>query len=282
MNQQIDLTRAAEELTTYAAQRMVCFERQIPGNAFYHPETRNEWIRGILRGMAEVNGEDSGPLLQAFEHRLDDAHGCFAVEMLDQAGQKHLVQSLKQYVSALVRPTGDWRIQLVQMQYLLEDMSAYLPWNPGAIGIYPARDQVREQLLRLTAQRPICFTRVLLGGEMGPCDEDFVSGSVTDADSVRNTDLFERLILEYPEVEKWPAICTVYHTGGPAALTVAMPADNMDLKLIREDGVRFLDRPGICLAGYRELRVPVQEQTEELSEGSDQEVESAPQEFQIL
>ena len=282
MEQTIDLTRAVEELTTYAAQRLVGFERQIPGNAYRHPETRNEWIRGILRGMAEVNGEDSGPLLQAFDRRLDDAHGCFAVEMLDQAGQKHMVQALRQYASALERPDSDVRGQLARVQNLLGDMFAYLPWDADAIGIYPARDQVEIQLRRLTAQRPICFTRVLLGGEMGPCDEDFVSGSVTDADSVRNTDLFERLILEYPEVEKWPAICTVYHTGGPAALTAAMPADNMDLKLIREDGVRFLDRPGICLAGYRELRVPVQEQTEELSEGSDQEVESAPQEFQIL
>lgn len=270
------MTRAAEKLSVYAAQRLVGFERQIPGNTFYHPETRNEWIRDILRGMAEVNGEDSGPLLQAFEQRLDDAHGCFAVEMLDQAGQKHLVQSLRQYVSALDRPTGDWRIQLVQMQYLLEDMSAYLPWDPVAIGIYPARDQVQEQILSLTAQRPICFTRVLLGGEMGPCDEDFVSGSVTDADSVRNTDLFERLTLEYPEVEKWPAICAVYHTGGPAALTAAMPADNMDLKLIREDGVRFLDKPGICLAGYRKLCVPVQEQDMGMDEGP------ASQEFQML
>ena len=55
-----------------------------------------------------------------------------------------------------------------------------------------------------------------------------------------------------------------------------MPADDLDLKLIREDGVRFLDRPGICLAGYRELRVPVQEQALEA------EVEPVPHEFQML
>ena len=276
MNQQIDLTRVAEELTTYAAQRLVGFERQIPGNTVHHPETRNEWIRDILRGMAEVSGENSGPFLQTFDRRLEDAHGCFAVEMLDQAGQKHVIQSLRQYASALEQLGGDRRGQLVRVQNLLEDMSAYLPWNPGAIGIYPARDQVQEQLLRLTAQRPICFTRILLGGEMGPWGEDFVSGSVTDADSVRRTELFDRLTLEYPEVETWPALCTVYHGGGPAVIAASMPADNLDLKIMREEGVRFLDRPGICLAAHRELRVPVQEQGLEMDEAL------APREFQML
>ena len=276
MEQTIDLTRAARELTTYAAQRLVGFERQIPGNAFHHPETRNEWIRDILRSMAEVNGGDSGPLLQAFDRRLDDAHGCFAVEMLDQAGQKHVVQALRKYASALERPDSDRRGQLVRVQNLLEDMSAYLPWDPNAIGIYPARDQVEIQFRRLTAQRPICFTRVLLGGEMGPGGEDFVSGSVTDADGVRNTALFDRLTLEYPEVKNWPVICTVYHGGGHAFLAAAMPADELDLKIMREEGTRFLDRPEICLAGYRELRVPVQEQVLEMDEGP------APREFQML
>ena len=268
MEQKIDFSRAAEELTAYAAQRLVGFERQIPGNAFHHPETRNEWIRDILRGMAEVNGEDSGPLLQAFDRRLEDAHGCFAVEMLDPVGQKRVVQALRQYAAALERPGDDRRGQLVQVRYLLEDMSAYLPWDPNAIGIYPARDQVESQLRRLTAQRPVCFTRVLLGGERGPCDEDFVSGSVTDADGVRGTELFHRLTLEYPEVENWPAICTVYHGGGHAALAAAMPADGLDLKIMREEGTRFLDRPEIRLAGHRELRVPVQEQSLEMDEGA--------------
>ena len=279
MTEGIDLTRAAEELTTYAAQRLVGFERQIPGNAFHHPETRNEWIRNILRGMAEVSGVDSGPLLQAFDRRLEDAHGCFAVELLDQAGQKHIVQSLRQCASALECPGNDQRGQLVLVQHLLEDMSVYLLWDPGAIGIYPARDQVESQLRRLTAQRPVCFTRILLGGEMGPWGEDFVSGSVTDTDGIRGTELFHRLTLEYPEVENWPALCTVCHGGGPAVLAAAMPADDLDLEIMREEGVRFLDRPEICLAGYHELRVPVWEQAMEVDEGPDQ---IAPQEFQTF
>ena len=276
MEQKIDFSRAAEELATYAAQRLVGFERQIPGNAFHHPEKRNEWIMDILRGMAEVSGADSGPLLQAFDRRLEDAHGCFAVEMLDQPSQKHVIQSLRQYAAALEQLGGDHRGQLVRVQNLLEDMSAYLQWDPSAIGIYPVRDQVESQLRRLTAQRPVCFTRVLLGGEMGPCDEDFVSGSVTDADGVRVAELFHRLTLEYPEMEDWPAICTVYHGGGHAFLAAAMPADDLDLKIMREEGTRFLDRPGICLAGHSELRVPAQEQELEMDKGP------APLEFQML
>ena len=276
MNQRIDLTRAAEELTTYTAQRLVGFERQIPGNAFHHPETRNDWVRDILCGMAEINGEDSGPFIQALNRQLGNAHGCFAVEMLDQPGQKHVVQSLRQYASALEQLGGDRRGQLVRVNDLLEDMSAYLPWDPGAIGIYPARDQVENQLRRLTAQRPICFTRILLGGERGPCDEDFVSGSVTDADGVRGTELFDRLTLMYPKVENWPAICTVCHGGGHAFLAAALPADALDLKIMREEGVRFLNRPGICLAGHHELRVPVQEQDLEM------DAAPAPSELQML
>ena len=151
MDQTIDLTHAAEELTTYAAQRLVGFERQIPGNAFHHPDTRNEWIRDILCGMAEVSGGDGEPFLQAFDRRLDDARGCFSVEMLPLADQKHVVQSLRQYASALEQLGGDRRGQLVRVQNLLEDMSAYLQWDPGATGVYPARDQVESQLLRLTS-----------------------------------------------------------------------------------------------------------------------------------
>ena len=276
MDQGIDLNRAAEELTTYAAQRLVGFERQIPGNTFRHPEVRNEWIRDVLRGMAAVNGGDGGPLVQTFDQRLEDAHGCFAVEMLDQTGQKHVVQSLRQYASALELSGGDVRGQLARVQNLLEDMAFYLQWDPGAIGIHPVRDQVESQLRRLTARRPVCFTRVLLGGERGPCDEDFVSGSVTDADGVRDTELFRRLTLEYPEVENWPAICTVCHGGGHAFLAAAMPADELDLKIMREEGTRVLDRPEICLAGHSELRVPAQEQDMEMDEGP------APSELQML
>ena len=82
----------------------------------------------------------------------------------------------------------------------------------------------------------------------------------------------------YPKVENWPAICTVCHGGGHAVIAAAMPADELDLKIMREEGTRFLDRPEICLEGYRAFVVPVQEQIQEMNE----EAEPAPQEFQML
>lgn len=53
-------------------------------------------------------------------------------------------------------------------------------------------------------------------------------------------------------------------------------ADELDLRIMRKEGTRFLDRPGICLARYREPRVPVQERSLEMDEGP------APQEIQML
>lgn len=95
MAQNFDLSRTADELTTYAAERQVGFEQHRLGNSFHHPGARNEWVRDILRGMAEVNGADGGELTARFDRQLEEAHGCFGVEMLSQAGQKHAVQALR-------------------------------------------------------------------------------------------------------------------------------------------------------------------------------------------
>ena len=150
MAQNFDLSRTADELTTYAAERQAGFEQHRLGNSFHHPETRNEWVRDILRGMAEVNGADGGELTARFDRQLEEAHECFGVEMLSQAGQKHAVQALRRYASALEQLDGDQRGRLMRVRDLLEDMAAYLPWDPRTIGINPARNQVTEQLLRLT------------------------------------------------------------------------------------------------------------------------------------
>ncbi len=260
MEQPIDLRRAADELTAYAAQRLVDFEQRRQGRAYRQPETRNEWVRDILRGMAAVCGEDSEPYTEALNQRLEAAHGCFAVETLPQPEQKDLVNSLSRYAAALERQGDDQRRRVFHVRRLLEDMCAYLPWNPNEIGIYPVRDQVESELVRMTARRHILFTRVLLGGETGPSGEDFLSGSVTDASDIHSTVLFDRLTSEYPEVEEWPAICTAYVCGGQAVPTVPKPADELDLQIIRDKGVRFLDRPEISFAGLHEFRVPVPEQ----------------------
>ena len=80
MAKNFDLSRTAEGLSAYAAQRLVEFEQHRLGDTYRQPETRHKWIRDILRGMAEVCGQDAAPFFQSFEQRLTDAHGASAVE----------------------------------------------------------------------------------------------------------------------------------------------------------------------------------------------------------
>lgn len=260
MERKINLRRAADELTTYAAVRQAGFEQHQTGSAFRQPETRNEWIRDILRGMAEVNGTDSSEFADRFDQQLEEACGCFGMEMLPQSGQKHAVQTLKQYAFALEQLDGDPRGRLMQVRNLLEDMAAYLPWDPKATGLYPARDQVEEQLLRMTAQRPIRFTRILLGGDLDPGGVEFMPGLIDDAEGVRSTKEFQRLMAEYPKRGEWPALCTVCLGGGQQVAFASIDADELDMKIIREAGDQFLKRSEVTPVYNRQLQVPVYEQ----------------------
>ena len=260
MAKKFNLSRTADELTTYAAERQAGFEQHRLGNSFHHPETRNEWVRDILRGMAEVNGVDGGELTARFNQQLEEAHGCFGVEMLPQAGRKHAVQALRRYASALEHLDGDQRSRLMRVRDLLEDMAAYLPWDPRTIGIDPARKQVTEQLLRLTAQRPIRFTRVLLGGELDPGGIEFLPGMVNDEESVRRTQEFQRLTVEYPKREEWPALCVVCMGGGRREDAGTIDAEGLDMAVIREAGEAFMKRPEVRPVWSHQLAVPVHEQ----------------------
>lgn len=250
---------AVEGLSTYAAQRLVGFEQHRLGDTYRQPETRHEWIRGILHGMAEVNGADGDELIARFDQQLEEAHGCFGVEMLPQAGQKHIVQALRQYASALEHMDGDQRGRLMRVRDLLEDMTAYLPWDPGAIGVYPAREQVEEQLLRLTARRPIRFTRVLLGGELDPGGIEFLPGMVNDEESVRRTQEFQRLTVEYPKRDEWPALCVVCMGGGQRADAGTIDADGLDMAVIRQAGEAFMKRPEVRPVWSHQLTVSVEQ-----------------------
>ena len=260
MEQKIDLSRTAGELAAYAAQRLVGFEQHQRGDSCRQPETRHEWIRDILRGMAEVCGEDCVPLLSAFDRRLADARGASAVEMPALSHQRHMVQSLGQYASALDRMEGDQRPRLLHVRALLEEVCAYLPWDPEANGARTVCGQVSEQLVRAVAQRPICFTRVLLGGDLDPGGAEFVPGLADDAECVRRTQEFQQLTLGYPERDEWPALCTVYLGGGQRMPISTIDADWLDMQLIREEGDRFLKRSEVRPAGCKQLCVPVHEQ----------------------
>ena len=265
MNQKINLPRAAEELTMYAAVRLVGFEQHRMGDGFHQPEVRNEWVRDILQGMAEVCGEDAAPLLKAFDQRLEDASGSAGVELLSQTDQRHVVQSLRQYVSALERTEGDQRERLFTVKKLLEDMNAYLPWNVRDTGIYPARDEVGQALLRAVARRPIRFTRVLIGGETDPGGIEFLPGVITDADAdeVRRTREFQRVVVEYPEREEWPTMRIVCVGGRQQPTANAIDADDLDMAVIRENGERFMSRSEVCPVWAHELTVPVEEQSQQ-------------------
>ena len=256
-----DIGLVAECLTAYAIERQNGFERYQPQGVPPWAESRRFWTDAILQGMVRLEGGAPGPeLMERFDQRLEEARGCAAVEPLSPAAQKELVRTLRGYVSAL-EDTGQHRgLQVAAVRELLEDMATHLPWDSSANGLDYARDEVDSILLRMTARKPIHFTRILLGGETGPGGEDYVSGTVTDVDGVRSTKLFEQLTHAHPEVAEWPAIATVWLCGGQEVTAATVPADELELGIIREVGTRFLDYPGVRPVWPHELNIPAQEQ----------------------
>ena len=134
MNAAFDFPRAAEALTAYAVERQAGFA-QHQGHQFRQPEERNRWIRGILRGMAEVCGADMDAPVCQFDQRLEDAHGCFAVEALGLPEQRHTIQSLRRYADQLDLMNGDQRERMMEVKNLLEDITVYLSWNVSRTGV---------------------------------------------------------------------------------------------------------------------------------------------------
>jgi len=130
----------------------------------------------------------------------------------------------------------------------------------------------------MTAQMPIRFTRVLLGGDYGPCESDFVSGAVMDAEAVRETALYKRMTQQNPEIAEWPAICTIYVGRGLDSAHGTVDATEFDLSIMQEAGDWFLKRPGIRAVNSLELRVPACEHIRVLKveSGAAPEVVSVP------
>lgn len=255
-----NFSRAARELAFYAAERQVGFERH-QGGQIWQPMERNEWIRGILRGMAEMSGTDPGEFTGILDYCLETSRGAFAVEPVTWSVQRHMIQSLCRYIDGLEWMEGDQRARVKDVARLLDDISACLSWDASRIGVYPARDQAEAQLLRMTVRRPIRFTRVLVGGDLDPGGVEFVPGLVNDAKGVRGVQLFQQTVREYPERKEWPAICTVCLGGGGRLGNGVIDADELDMAVIREVGDRILKHPGISLLPPRQLRVPVTDKT---------------------
>lgn len=243
-------TVVAEGLAAYTIERQFGWERHRPDGAPPWDEVRTMWARAVL---GEMDGENPA-LIGIYNQRLKDAEGVFGAEPASLQLQRDTVKGLSEYVSALSRATGDNRREMFAVRELLDDIGSHLPWA-GSTNIQgKVLDKANRELRRKTAQQPIRFTRLLLGGERGPADSTFLPGLVTQADEILATDFFDDMRWRYGDYEKWPALCTVYTGGGRGQFLY--DADEFDVSIMNEAGDDFLKEPEVaCLGGPYELEI---------------------------
>ena len=238
-------------LTLYAIERTLAFETH--QKFARNPKKRNTQIREMIKNLAEfykLSENIKADFLEPFDERLREAKRSFGAEIASLEQQKAVVNGLALYAERLAEEPTDKRPELLRVQYLLDDISCYLPWDSEKLSINPERDHLDRMLASLTALRNILFTRVLLGPERGPAMSDFVAGAVEDEAGVLGTCLYDDMHGQYPEIKKWPALCTVYRGGycrGKPEI-----ATEMDLQIMRATGDKFLDLEGIewCSGTY--------------------------------
>lgn len=256
---QFNIPFTAQRLTAYAIERQNGIERhQLEGTPPWS-EQRRFWTDAILQGMARLNGFEPDPqLMEQYDQRLKDAHSCAAVETLPVKEQAALIRELSRYVSALEATGDDRRRQVAAVGELLDDMATHLSWGLTENGLSQAREQAERGLLRMTAQMPIRFTHILLGGDAGPhWASGFVSGCVKDAEEVRQTAVYQEAVRQHPEVAGWPALCTVYVGRGLPSALGTVDACEFDLKIMNEAGDRFLNERGIrWVGGPYQMTIP--------------------------
>ena len=188
--------------------------------------------------------------MRQFDQQLADARGSAATVPASLPLQKETIRNLRNFISALETAGGDRRRQINVVRELLEDMASHLPWAGGDSKLDLARDEAESTLQRMTAQMPIRFTRILLGGDAGPhWASGYVSGSVTSAETVRQTTVYQDAIRKYPEVSSWPALCTVYVGADMRIPSGAADASSFDLEIMNRAGDSFLAQPGVCRLG---------------------------------
>ncbi len=248
-----DKTTVAEGLAAYTIERRFGWERHRPDGAPPWDAVRTMWARVVLGEMDELNGEKSA-LLDLYNQRLKEAEGIFAAEPSPLKLQKATINSLSEYVSALSHRACDSRHQIYAVRELLDDIGLHLPWTGSADLQGKAIDQANRELRHLTARQPIRFTRLLLGGETDPGGSTFLPGLVTQADEILATDFFDEMRWRHGDIEKWPALCTVY-TGGRRGHYL-YDADEFDVGIMNEAGDDFLKEPGIAwLGGPYEIEI---------------------------
>jgi len=248
----------ADRLISYAIERQNGIGRHQPPGAPPWTEQRRFWTDAILQGMARLEGQTPDPgLMEEFDRRLEAAHSCFATETLPVKEQAALIRGLRRYISALEATGDDHRRQIAVVEDLLSDMATHRSWGLKESVLAQAREQAENALFRMTAQMPIRFTRIIMGGDAGPhWASGFAPGAVTDAEAVKQTAVYQEAVRDFPEVKSWPVICTVYMGRGLRFESEAVDATAFDLEIMGRAGDRFLDQRGVrWTCGFYQMAV---------------------------
>ena len=212
------------------------------------------WAKNILWGMAARCSEEisAKALWKYLSKQAKQVRGGQTVELSASRVRCRTIQILDRYAAVLTQSRDDYRCHLWTVKDLLEDMYLDRLWW-STPGLSDLQDEVQSALLRITAQQPIRFTRILLGPERGPCDSALVAGIVNTVEAVRQTGFYREMCGKYPKMREWPSICVAYGGGGRIPVC---DTSEFDLSILWEAGDRALDLEGIHpISGCYELRV---------------------------
>lgn len=260
-----NLPLVAEGLTAYAIERQNGFERHQLDGAPTWAEQRRFWTDAILQGMARLEGREPNlTLMDQYDQGLEQARGLLTSPASARL-QDGTIRELQSYVRTLEATGDDRRRQINAVSELLEDMASHLPWAGTANALDCARDEADRALVRITAQMPIRFTHIVLGGDVGPhWASGFVSGSVTDKETVKQSSVYQNAVRNYPEIKNWATLCVVYVGRGLPSALGTVDASDFDLEIMNRAGDRFLDERGVrWLSGPYQMTIdtaPVQDQ----------------------
>lgn len=253
----------AEGLTAYAIERQNGWERRQRKDAPTWMNRRRFWTDAILQGMARLDGQEPDPhLMEQYDQGLELARSSSATVPASPKLQRDTIWTLRNFVSALEATGDDRRRQVDMVRELLEDMSSHLPWACADNGLDLACAEAEYVLRRMTAQMPIRFTRILLGGDAGPhWASGYASGAVTDVETVKRTAIYQEAVRDYPEIKSWPALCTVYVGRDLPSALGTVDASDFDLEIMNRAGDQFLKERSVrWVSGAYQMTVPVQEQ----------------------
>ena len=244
---EFDVRRVTMGLTAYAIERQNGCERHQPESTQPWAERRRLWTDAILQGMARLDGLTPDPkLMEQFDRELEQARGSAAAVPASLQLQRGTIQNLRNFVTALEDTGDDRRRQVNVVRELLEDMASHLPWTGKDNRLDLARNEAERSLVRMTAQMPIRFTHIVLGGDAGPhWASGFVSGCVKDEEAVKQSSVYRGAVRDYPEITNWATLCVVYVGRGLPSALGTVDASDFDLEIMNRTGNRFLDEYGV-------------------------------------